>query len=106
MTATPLRSARPARPPPQGRVAEGRHGVMPEGTGVEPYTPCLLSKAVGLSPRRDLRRAPGPPVFCAERVMPGGPLDGGLPPEGLEKCKTSRGEKLSEGWPNLSTEDL
>jgi len=44
-SATPLRSARPARPSPQGRVAEGPHGVMPEGTGVEPYTPCLLAEA-------------------------------------------------------------
>src|SRR3970040_2225312 len=44
-SATPPRSARPVRPSPQGRVAEGPHGVMPEGTGVEPYTPCLLLKA-------------------------------------------------------------
>ena len=44
-SATPLRSARPARPSPQGRVAEGPHGVMPERTGTEPYTPCLLAEA-------------------------------------------------------------
>jgi len=34
---------------------------MPEGTGVEPYTPCLLSKAVGL-----LRDA----TFVAPRALP------------------------------------
>lgn len=63
-------------------VVEVTHDIIAEGTGVEPYTPWPLSRP-GSSPRCDVRRTPCPSVVGAERVMPGGPLDGGLPPEGF-----------------------
>jgi PAS domain S-box-containing protein len=58
---------------------------------VEPYTPWPPCREAGFiespargrrsSEMRPHRRTPGPSVFCAERVMPDVPLDGGLPPE-------------------------
>src|SRR6266542_4796312 len=100
---TPLAQSRPQRnsaPHPllpcaaqePWEVVEGNHHITAEGTGVEPYTPWPPRGRPGLvgprmgrrsSEMRRHRRTPGLSVFCAGRVMPDGPLDGGLPPEVL-----------------------
>jgi len=62
----------------------GTHDIIAEGTGVEPYASYRrpgLNLRPPLSEMRPHRRTPGPSVFCAVRVMPGGPLENGLPPE-------------------------
>src|SRR6266571_9581299 len=90
---TPLRIRSSRAPPGSARwVVEGNHDIIAEGTGVEPYTPWPPRGRPGLvgprmgrrsSEMRRHRRTPGLSVFCAGRVMPDGPLDGGLPPEVL-----------------------